>query len=76
MKIGGKYSIRASKDVPSIYTTLSKSKWFIPAVFLVKLGARGRRARRAKKLAKFILCLPLVVLGIGAFCHGVLQEIK
>lgn len=75
MKIGGKYSIRASKTVPSIYTSLSKSKFLIPAIFLVKLGARARRARTAKKLCKFIVCFPIVLLGIGAFCSGVSKEI-
>jgi len=75
MKIGGKYSIRASKDVKSIYTSLSKSKWLIPIIFFVKLGARARRAKNAKKLVKFITCFPLVLLGIIAFCRGASQEI-
>ncbi len=74
-KIGGKYSIIASKDVPSIYSSLSKSKWQLPIVFLIKLGARTKRARKAKKLFKFIECFPLILLGIGAFCSGVSQEI-
>ena len=75
MKLGGKYSIRASKDIQSIYTSLSRSKWLIPAVFIIKLGARARRARSAKKLIKFIICFPIVILGVGAFCSGVSNEI-
>ena len=47
MKIGGQYSIRVSKDVQSIYTSLSRSKWLILIIFFVKLGARTRRARKA-----------------------------
>lgn len=75
-KIGGKYSIIASKDVPSIYSFLAKSKWQIPIVFFVKLGARTKRARQAKKLIKFIECFPIILLGIGAFCSGVWNEIR
>jgi len=75
-KIGGKYSIIASKEVPSIYSSLATSKWKIPIIFLVKFGARAKRARNAKKLMKFIECFPLILLGIGAFCSGVWNEIK
>jgi len=75
MKLGGKYTIRASKIVPSIYTTLTRSKWLIPIVFIVKLGARARRAKSAKKLMKFIVCFPIIVIGVGAFCKGVADEV-
>lgn len=76
MQLLGKYSTRASKEVPSLYTKLPKTKWSIPLVFIIKLFARTRRAIRAKKLLIFITALPLVILGIAAFCKGVGKEFE
>lgn len=75
MKIGGKYTTRVSKITPLIYTSLTRSKLYLPLIFLVKIGARMRWARQAKKLMKFIICFPIIVVGVGAFCKGVSDEI-
>jgi len=63
-------------EVPYSYRNLTRTKLSIPLVFAFKIGARTRRAFAAKKILKFILTLPLVVLGSVAFCKGVVEEIE
>jgi len=72
----GRYAFKTGKDVPTIWSKLTKSKWYIPIVFVVKIGARARRAVWAKKFSKFCLAFPLIVLGTISFCEGILQEKK
>lgn len=76
MKMDGMYVVRSCKEVPSIYTPLSRNKWNIFAVFIIKFGARILRAKRAKKLGLFFVSLPLILLGVGYFCKGFLKEIS
>ncbi len=59
-----------SKEVSNIYSRFSKNKSSIPIVFMIRFGARIRRAIRAKKFTKFIIVLPLIIQGIVAFCNG------
>lgn len=63
-------------DVPSRYRKITKSRTGIPLVFLMKIGARMRRAIASKKFSKFIITFPLVVLGSAAFCRGVRKAIE
>jgi len=76
MDIEGKYTVRNSREVLSIYSSLTTSKWKIPAVFIVKFGARLIRSIRAKKFGLFVICLPLIFLGIGSFCKGIWKELS
>jgi len=65
-----------SKRVPTIYSKLTKTKWSLPLVFIIRFVARMRRAIRAKKLRKFILTLPLIIRGTLAFSNGFLKGIE
>jgi len=76
MKLLGKYSTRTSKQVPTIYRSITTTRLYIPLVFLVKLGARTIRAIKAKKFLKFLLTFPLIVLGTGSYCNGVWSELS
>ena len=76
MKLLGIYSTRTSEKVPSIYRKLSTTRFYIPLVFIVKLGARTTRAIRAKKFLKFIITFPLIILGTGSYCIGVWNELS
>ena len=58
-------------EVPSRYRKLTKSRIGLPVIFGFKLVARTRRAIRAKKISKFIITLPLIILGSAAFCNGI-----
>jgi len=74
MELYGRYTVRNCKTVPSIYTVLTRTRWFIPLVFAVKFGARLRRAVRTRKLRIFIISLPIILHGISRFCIGVWKE--
>ena len=76
MKIGGKHTINVSKNVKSIYSKFGESRLYLPCIFFTKFLARIKRARNAKKLSKFIVCMPLIILGILAFTEGASKEIK
>jgi len=74
MELYGRYVVRTSKSVPSVYTILTKTRWLIPLVFLVKFGARTRRAIKSRRLGIFIISSPIIFLGIARFCKGVWRE--
>ena len=76
MRLLGKYSTRTSKQVPTIYRRITKTRMYIPLVFIVKLGARTIRAIKAQKFMKFLLTLPLIILGTGSYCKGVWSELS
>lgn len=76
MKLLGIYSTRTSTQVPTIYRRITTTRVFIPLVFIVKFGARTIRAIRAKKFLKYLLTFPLIVLGTGAYCNGVWNELS
>ncbi len=71
----GIYCYRNSRLVPSIWTNLTKSRFFIPLVFWVKFFARAKRARQAKKFGIFLKASPFNVLWIISFCRGIWKEL-
>ena len=71
----GTYCYRTSRLVPSIWTNLTKSRFFIPLVFGVKFFARAKRARQSKKFSIFLQATPFNVLWVVSFCKGVWKEI-
>jgi glycosyltransferase involved in cell wall biosynthesis len=75
MELLGRRAVSLSKIAPTSYNWLFRSSWYIPLVFVLKIGARARFAIRAKMLAKFIILSPLILLGAAAFCKGVLNEL-
>ncbi len=76
MELLGSFSVKTGKEVSSIYSgRLHKSRSYIPIVFGIKFLARARRAVQAKKFLIFLVTLPLILLGTGAFCKGVWKEI-
>jgi len=59
-----------SMEASNVYSRFNKNRWTLPLVFLVRFGARTRRAIKAKKLKKFIITFPLIIHGIIRFCKG------
>jgi len=65
-----------SVETPTIYSKFTKNKRLLPFVFIIRFGARMRRAIKAKKLSKFLKTLPLIIQGTKAFCNGFSNGIK
>ena len=71
----GRRVCKLSKETPTIYSGLSKTKWSLPLVFCIRFGARMRLAIRAKKIMLFLAAFPFIVLGTASFCRGFLKDI-
>lgn len=71
----GKYSVRTSRKISSSYTKFTRTKLTIPLIFILRIGAKARNAKRAKKLRLFFITFPLIILGSYAWCKGVWNEI-
>jgi len=77
MTLLGKYFVRTRRHAPQIpYTSLIRSRFFIPIIFLSKIVLSSKYAIQAKKLKNFVLCFPYVILGISSFCKGILIELS
>jgi len=63
-------------EIPSRYRKLVKNPLGTPVIFGIKFAARTRQAIFAKKFSKYIIALPLIVLGSAAFCRGVRKAVK
>ena len=63
-------------EVPSRYRKLTKNSIGLPVIFGFKLVARTRRAFWAKKISKFIIAFPLIILGSAAFCRGIRKSVN
>lgn len=75
MRTLGKYSVRTRKMASVKYGRLFLRKFFVPVIFLGKIVKSMNYAFKARKLSKFILSLPYVILASAAFCKGVWIEI-
>ena len=71
----GKYSVRNSVTIPSNYAKLTKSRWYVPLIFLLRIGAKARNAVKAKRLGKFVVSFPIILMGSYFWCKGVWKEI-
>lgn len=72
----GRYCYRNTKYVSTIWKKLTKNRCLIPIIFIVKIGARTKRAFLAKKFFTFLKAFPIIVLSTTAFCDGILQEMN
>jgi glycosyltransferase involved in cell wall biosynthesis len=63
-------------EIPSHYSKLVKNRLGMPMIFCIKFAARTRQAIHAKKFSKYIITLPLIVLGSAAFCRGIRKAVK
>ena len=75
-KLLGKHVIIAGEKDPTIYQKLARNKWNAPSMFFIKLGAKTKRAIKARKFFLFIFVLPLIILGDISFCKGALKEVN
>jgi len=48
----------------------------MPLIFFGKVFSSTNHASKAKKFGKFLIVLPLVFVGISAFCSGVWKEMS
>lgn len=77
MRLLGKYFVRTRRVAPSIpYTSLTKSRLFLPIIFFGKILFSAKYAIQAKKFGIFIRAFPFVILGISSFCNGVFDELS
>jgi len=77
MTLLGKYFVRTRRQAPQIpYTLLTKSRFFIPLIFLSKIILSAKYAFEAKKGKKFVSSFPYVILGILSFCKGISNELN
>jgi len=74
-KIRGAGYLRSIKDIEDApHNFLSKTRWFIPLFFFGMVFSRLRYAIKAKRLGKFLISFPTIILGITSFCKGVWKE--
>jgi len=74
MELLGRRAFFFSKMSPTFYKWMFKRSWYIPLVFIFKIGSRARYSIRAKMFAKFIIASPLILRGTAAFCKGALKQ--
>jgi len=72
----GKFFVIARKKDPSLPYSSMISKWSLPPIFFGKIINSTRYAIHAKKISKFLLVLPIVVLIIFYYCQGASEEIS
>lgn len=72
----GKYSVRNSLAIPSNNAKLTKSRWNVPLIFLLRIGAKTRNAIKSRKFGKFVISFPLILMGSYFWCKGVWKEIS
>ncbi len=72
----GRYSVRNSLTIPSNYAKLTKSRRSVPLIFLLRIGAKARNAVKSRKLDKFFISFPIIVMGSYFWCKGVWKEIS
>jgi len=70
----GRYFFRTIGMTHSSYDKLIKSRWYIPGIFFLKIGSRAKHAVRAKKTCKFLITLPIIIIGVFFWCKGLLKE--
>lgn len=74
-KLGG-FFVKTRRSSPSIaYSSLIKSRWLVPIIFIGKISVSIKYALMARKFCKFLLVFPYVVAGITAFCKGIWEEL-
>jgi len=74
-KLGG-FFVKTRRSTPSIaYSSLAKSRWLVPIIFIGKISVSIKYALMARKFCKFLLAFPYVVAGITAFCEGIWEEL-
>lgn len=72
----GRYSVRNSMTIPSNYAKLTKSRRSVPLIFLLRIGAKARNAAQSRKLNKFFISFPIILMGLYFWCKGVWKEIS
>jgi len=73
----GKFFVKTRKREPTLpYSWLTQGRFFMPLIFFGKVFSSTNHAIKAKKFGKFIIVLPLVFVGISAFCSGVWKEMS
>jgi len=72
----GRYSVRNSLIIPSNYAKLTKSRWRVPLIFILRMGAKARNAAKSKKINKFFISFPIILMGSYYWCKGVWKEIS
>ena len=72
----GRYSVRNSLTGHSNYAKLTKSRGGVPLIFLLRIGAKARNAAKSRKLDKFFLSFPIILMGSYFWCKGVWKEIS
>jgi len=76
MRMLGKYSVRTRKESPSIkYSYIMTRRWSIPLLFFGKIGKCFSYAVGGKKIGKFIISFPAIILASFSFCRGIWGEL-
>ena len=70
----GKYIVRNNIAIPSNFSKITKSKWYVPLFFLLRIGAKARYAIKSRKFGKFIISFPIILLGTYSCSKGVWKE--
>jgi len=71
----GRYSTRVRRENPSLsYSFLGRKRSYIPLVFCSKVAARTFYAIKTRRFWLFVSVLPLIILGVCAFCKGAWKE--
>jgi len=77
MRLLGSYFVRTRRTAPLVpYTFLTKSRLFVPIIFISKIVLSSKYAIQAKKFGTFIRAFPFVILGISSFCKGIWEELS
>lgn len=75
MKLLGKFTVRSRRVSSSIPYSSLMNRWLVPIIFFGKFVKSANYAVKSKKIGKFLLVSPYVILGVASFCQGIWNEL-